>query len=1020
MAATDSRSVLAIVVVKDGARWLKDCLASLARQTHTRLGVLAVDNASTDGSQELLEKLLGPRRVIALEENLGFPGAVARALQADAAAEADFVLLLHDDAILAKNAVAKLLDAAEHDVGVVGPKVLDAERPRLLREVGHTMDRFGYPYQLLEDDEIDLGQHDSSREVLYVSGTTMLVAREAWQRAGPPDDRLRPAHGDLDFCWRVRIAGFRVLMDPAALVRHRSAGDRGAREGVPLERGREFDERSALVAMMKNYRLFTLLWVMPLVLLQGIAKVVLFLLTRHVASARQVLAAWGWALLRLPGTIRRRVRVQATRVIPDRAITPYMSPATARLRRWFGEASSRLFPSRGSALALEEDAPSPAMRERVAGAVAGRPALLALTLGVALSLLAFRDVLFASPLEGGALPIFPDSARALFARFADGWVPGSFGGPAGASPALVPLAFASLLTLGNPQILAWIIVAAAPLAAAVVVYRTARDTVRERGASIAAAGSYALSAVVLWAVSEGRIAAIAFLVTLPWIAARLLHPFERPVERPAAWVAGTSIVIGIVGSFLPSLWAPAAMLIVLGAVFAGPGGSRSRGVALGAASFAGAALLAFPFALELARIGTGHGADLGLGLAFSRLLRLSPGPAPGAWVGALFLPLAGMLGLALARRGDRRVAWRTGFAAALALPLAWLASAGRLPDVADDPVAYLGLAALSLSMLVALGFRAVVPGVERHAFGARQIAFAALTAIVGAGVALQGVQALVGGWAVREDRIPPAYPVVRTADPGFPMRVLWLGRVGGGPFPAPGGSPEGVVEARGASVRYAVTARAGRSILSVGRPAAGPAYEHLERALRSMLVGRVRHGGSLLAPFGIAFVVAGEGDLPEAAADRLEAQLDLLPAQRAGGLSIYRNARAFPIAGLLPDASAETARAGDVLASARVVRSGLTPMQRRGVGEWRLGTALETPGLVVLGNELDPAWRLEMAGQEVAPFETFGWAMGFEAPAGAGPVRLVRHASWVRTAEVAALAVLWAGALRLALRRRRA
>lgn len=1018
MAATDSRSILAIVVVKDGARWLKDCLASLARQTHPRLGVLAVDNGSTDGSGELLEKLLGQRRVLSLERNLGYPGAVARALATEAAAEADFVLLLHDDAVLAKNAVSTLLAAVESDVGIVGPKILDAERPRLLREVGHTMDRFGYPYQVLEDDEIDLGQHDSSREVLYVSGTTMLVARAAWQRAGPPDERLRPAHGDLDFCWRVRIAGFRVVMEPRAMVRHRSAGDRGLREGVPLERGREYDERSALVAMMKNYRALTLLWLLPLLLGQGIAKALLFVLTRHVASARQVASAWGWALVRLPGTVRRRLRVQATRVVPDRAITRYMAPTTTRLRRWFGEASSRLFPSRGSALALEEDAPAVAVGERVRGAVSARPALLALVIGVVVSLVAFRHVLFASPLEGGSLPLFPESARDLFARFLDGWVPGSFGGPAGASPALVPLAVASVLTLGNPQTLAWIVVAAAPLAAAVVFYRTARATLGERGASIAAASSYALSAVVMWAVSEGRIASIAYVVALPWIAARLLRPFDEPVERPLARIAGTAVVIGIAGSFLPSLWAPLAIVVVLGALTAGRGGSPVRGVVLAAASVAGAALLAFPFVLELARVGTGRGADLGMGLAFSRLLRLSPGPAPGGWVGALFLPIAGVLGLALAGRGDRRVAWRFGLTAALCLPLAWLAAAGRLSGLADDPAAYLGLAAFSLATLVGLGFKAVVPGVERHAFGIRQIAFGALATIVGAGIALQGLQALIGSWAVGEDRIPAAYPVVRTADPATPIRVLWLGGIGGGPFPAPGGSPEGVVEARAASVRYSVTARAGRSILSVGVPASGPAYERLERALRSVLVGRVRHGGSLLAPFGIGFVVAGEDDLPPAAEERLDSQLDLLPAQRAGGLAIYRNARAFPIAGLLPDASPESARAEDVLAPARVVRSGLTPMERLGVGEWHLSAALEAPGLVVLGNEHDPAWRLEAAGTEVAPFETFGWAMGFEVPAGAGPIRLVRHASWVRTAELGALGVLWAAALRLALRRR--
>src|SRR5437879_5886419 len=139
-------------------------------------------------------------------------------------------------------------------VGVCGPKVVDWEEPRVLREIGLSTDRFGYPYSPLEEGEIDQGQYDRIREVLYVSSCAMLVAKEVWNRIGPLDDRLSPMQEDLDFCWRARVAGFRVLMTPTALARHREATVRGERAGAaPAVRERYFRERAAPASILKTY-----------------------------------------------------------------------------------------------------------------------------------------------------------------------------------------------------------------------------------------------------------------------------------------------------------------------------------------------------------------------------------------------------------------------------------------------------------------------------------------------------------------------------------------------------------------------------------------------------------------------------------------------------------------------------------------------------------------------------------------------------------------------------------------------
>src|SRR5204862_4360899 len=86
----------------------------------------------------------------------------------------------------------------------------------------------------------------------------------------------------------------------------------------------------------------SLLWVLPLCVVQGVAKLAMWAASRRFDDVWQVLAAWGWNLLHLPGTIRRRVRAQSVRAVPDRSVRRYMAPATIRLRRWSDTGSSVL------------------------------------------------------------------------------------------------------------------------------------------------------------------------------------------------------------------------------------------------------------------------------------------------------------------------------------------------------------------------------------------------------------------------------------------------------------------------------------------------------------------------------------------------------------------------------------------------------------------------------------------------------------------------------------------------------
>src|SRR5213596_4170872 len=92
--------------------------------------------------------------------------------------------------------------------------------------------------------------------------------RDAGRSRGLADERVvrrttGDDDGDLDLCWRARIAGWNVLMTPLARVRHAAVAERDDRPGV--ERSRRYEEdRAALASVLKNDALLTLAWVVPL------------------------------------------------------------------------------------------------------------------------------------------------------------------------------------------------------------------------------------------------------------------------------------------------------------------------------------------------------------------------------------------------------------------------------------------------------------------------------------------------------------------------------------------------------------------------------------------------------------------------------------------------------------------------------------------------------------------------------------------------------------------------------------
>jgi GT2 family glycosyltransferase len=998
-------SVLVVLVASDAARWLRGCLQSLANQSQGRLGVVAVDNASTDGTRELLEQALGEQRVLRFDQDRGLAGALRAAFDLPAAAAADYVLVLHDDTALAPDAVARLVEAAEglqgvERVGVVGPKVVDWEDPRLLREVGRSTDRFGHPYSPLQDGELDQGQYDRVLEVLFVSSCAMLISREAWQRTGAFDERYAGHHDDLDFCWRARLAGFRVLMTPLAVARHLGATERGERPQEHRRRSSRFyAERAGLASMLKDYGVLTLLWLLPLYMVLGLARVVYLALARRFEDAYDLLAAWGWNLIHLPGTISRRVRAQSVRSVRDRTVHRFMAP-TFRLPRWFERAEE--FLDEGFEDLDEDEDTRPAGRQ-VASIASGHPVLIGSAIGILLGAFAVRSFVGPETLTGGALAAFPQTAGAFFHELVSAVRTTVLGGAQPASPSIAWLGGASWLAFGSTQVAQKLILGGLVPLAAILAYRSfVRQTGRAGGAVVAAA-AYVLSGVALWSFSQGRIALLVGLAALPVIWERVDGAFGR--DRPDRLLrhgVGLGVATAMAVVFLPGLALGIGLFVLVHLL---GGRRRARGVGLVVLGTAAAGLLALPVVGDIASApGVSLGSLVGTDDPWS-VLRLVPGTGPGSWALAAFLPIAAVLCFAAADGAQRGRAWRALAVAVAGTVLAWLSPAGDLPGWLSNQSAYLATAAFAEAALIAYGASGLVSDLERQAFGLRQIGAALLTVVLAVGIGAQALQVTLAEWEVGPNGLPPAWPVVAASPPGE-FRILWFGAPDGDGFPAPGGDPLGVVAAGAASVRFGITDRDGTTALDTGRSSYGPGYDALQTALSELLAGQTSHAGAMLAPLGIRFLVAQEGDVPAATLRRLDEQADLdrVP---AGGLRIYQNAAALPTAFLATDPQWQPA--AEVSTPAELAARPIVRVERIPPPESDIPTPVDAAGEVVAADQFDPGWRVVNGGERSPARPAFGWAIGGDVEP--GDVSFLYTEQWMRTLEMSVLAALWLAAL---------
>jgi GT2 family glycosyltransferase len=233
VAATTSEAgapfVYVVVLNWNGAGVIHECLESLLAMDYPNYAVAVVDNGSTDGSPDDVERAFPQVELIRLKENLMYAGGNNAGIERALERGAEAILLVNNDTVADWELLTHLVRGLREEprAGVVGPKIYYYdEEDTIWSAGGKVIVPLGFVHHI-GIRKPDSGRYSSRRAVDYLTGCCMLMRSEALRAVGPLDPSYVIYSEDVDWCLRARRGGWKSVFVPEAQLWHKVSHSSG-------------------------------------------------------------------------------------------------------------------------------------------------------------------------------------------------------------------------------------------------------------------------------------------------------------------------------------------------------------------------------------------------------------------------------------------------------------------------------------------------------------------------------------------------------------------------------------------------------------------------------------------------------------------------------------------------------------------------------------------------------------------------------------------------------------------------
>jgi GT2 family glycosyltransferase len=263
---------IAVVILNwNGKNFLQQFLPSVLSPTYSNYEVIVVDNGSSDDSVAFMEQTYPAIRLIRFDQNFGFAKGYNEALKL---IEADYYALLNSDAEVAKGWLEPMVQLLESDPSIAACQsklLLFANLPagqtgkkmfEYSGAAGGWLDKYGYPFakgRIFNVCEEDHGQYDQTEPIFWASGAAMFVRAKVFHEMQGFDEYFFAHQEEIDLCWRIQLAGYKIYSCPASVVYHVGGGT------LPKGNTRKtyLNFRNNRIMLSKNLPFSKKIWVIP-------------------------------------------------------------------------------------------------------------------------------------------------------------------------------------------------------------------------------------------------------------------------------------------------------------------------------------------------------------------------------------------------------------------------------------------------------------------------------------------------------------------------------------------------------------------------------------------------------------------------------------------------------------------------------------------------------------------------------------------------------------------------------------